>query len=296
MEPRATLSRACGSSWTIGRRCASVRAWGSTSTISSMRWRRARVGTTRSSCSRVRCGTSLTSVARSGRMEMANRRIPVRVLNRLWHRLAWPPVESRSWVGRSTSPTRPIRCCCRAGTRRASSPSTTSTSSRTPSGRAARSGGTTRSSCRHTPTGPTTSSSARRTPPAKSTSGWGCLAPRSACAGPARPPGSRERRRRRPARSCLSARSSPARTSAACSTPTRASSRAVPTHRSSSSWVAPRRPPLRGLHGLGTPRCRDTSATWATWMTRCARASTSEHDCSCCPRSTRGSACPSSRP
>lgn len=36
---------------------------------------------------------ALASVALSGRVEMANRRIPVRVLNRLWHRLAWPPVD-----------------------------------------------------------------------------------------------------------------------------------------------------------------------------------------------------------
>ncbi len=58
---------------------------------------------------------ALASVAPAGRVQFANRRVPVRVLNRLWHRLAWPPVDVL--LGQSFdvahSP-HPLRLPCRA--------------------------------------------------------------------------------------------------------------------------------------------------------------------------------------
>ena len=77
-----------------------------------------------------------------------DRRIPVRVLNYLWHRAEWPPVESLAGHVDVVHAAHPLLIPARA--RRRSSRFTTSFSLRTRNRRAPRSGATTRRSPAHT--------------------------------------------------------------------------------------------------------------------------------------------------
>ncbi len=49
---------------------------------------------------------------------IVDRKIPVGLLNLLWHRLEWPPVEALAPPSSSTSRSRCTRCFCRRGARR----------------------------------------------------------------------------------------------------------------------------------------------------------------------------------